>query len=98
MTYYNIIYNTMMSVPVQRGLGVKSTTNFSHANTHGTRSIDVESGFWSTTKRQVSSQNAEIGVLSNGFSVDSTPEINTSEIIVDFQWHFPTDFQWHFPT
>ena len=27
-----------------------------------------------------------------------TPEINTSEFIVDFQWHFPMDFQWHFPT
>ena len=27
-----------------------------------------------------------------------TPEINTSEIIVDFQWHFPMDCQWHFPT
>ena len=27
-----------------------------------------------------------------------TPEINTSEIMVDFQWHFPMDFQWHFPT
>ena len=29
---------------------------------------------------------------------DFTPEINTSEIIVDFQWHFPTDCQWYFPT
>ena len=29
---------------------------------------------------------------------DSTPEIDTSEIIVDFQWHFPMDFQWHAPT
>ena len=29
---------------------------------------------------------------------DCTPEINTSEIIVDFQWHFPMDFQWCFPT
>ena len=28
----------------------------------------------------------------------NTPEINTSEIIVDFQWHFPMDFQRHFPT
>ena len=27
-----------------------------------------------------------------------TPEINTSEVIVDFQWHFPMDFQWHFST
>ena len=27
----------------------------------------------------------------------STPEINTSEIIVDCQWHFPMDVQWHFP-
>ena len=27
-----------------------------------------------------------------------TPEIDTSEIIVDFQCHFPMDFQWHFPT
>ena len=27
-----------------------------------------------------------------------TPEIDTSEIIVDFQWHFQMDFQWHFPT
>ena len=27
-----------------------------------------------------------------------TPEINTSEIIVDFQWDFPMDCQWHFPT
>ena len=26
-----------------------------------------------------------------------TPEINTSEIIMDFQWHFPIDLQWHFP-
>ena len=26
-----------------------------------------------------------------------TPEINTSEIIVDFEWHFPMNFQWHFP-
>ena len=26
-----------------------------------------------------------------------TPEINTSEIIVDFQWHFTIHFQWHFP-
>ena len=24
---------------------------------------------------------------------DCTPEIDTSEIIVDFQWHFPIDFQ-----
>ena len=29
---------------------------------------------------------------------DCTPEINTSEIILDFQWHFPMDCQWHFPT
>ena len=28
----------------------------------------------------------------------STPEINTSEIIMDVQLHFPMDFQWHFPT
>ena len=28
---------------------------------------------------------------------DCTPEIDTSEIIVDFQWHFPMDCQWHFP-
>ena len=27
-----------------------------------------------------------------------TPEIDTSEINVDFQWHFPMDVQWHFPT
>ena len=27
---------------------------------------------------------------------DCTPEIDTSEIIVDFQWHFPMDVQWHF--
>ena len=27
-----------------------------------------------------------------------TPQINTSEIIVDLQWHFPVDVQWHFPT
>ena len=27
-----------------------------------------------------------------------TPEINTSEIIVDYQWHSPMDCQWHFPT
>ena len=27
----------------------------------------------------------------------SIPEINASEIIVDFQWHFPMDCQWHFP-
>ena len=26
-----------------------------------------------------------------------TPEIDTSEIIVDFQWHFPMDLQWYFP-
>ena len=26
------------------------------------------------------------------------PEIDTSEIIVDFQWHFPMDFERHFPT
>ena len=29
---------------------------------------------------------------------DCTPEINTSEIIVEFQRHFPMDFQLHFPT
>ena len=29
---------------------------------------------------------------------DCTPEIDTSEIIVDFQWHFPMDFEWHFQT
>ena len=29
---------------------------------------------------------------------DCTPEINTSETIVDFQWHFPMDCQWWFPT
>ena len=28
---------------------------------------------------------------------DCPPEIDGSEIIVDFQWHFPMDFQWHFP-
>ena len=27
-----------------------------------------------------------------------TPEINTSEIIVEFQWHFPMAVQWHVPT
>ena len=27
-----------------------------------------------------------------------TSEINTSETIVDFQWHFPMDFRWHVPT
>ena len=27
-----------------------------------------------------------------------TPEIDTSEIIVDVQWRFPMDPQWHFPT
>ena len=27
---------------------------------------------------------------------DCTP-VNTSEGIVDFQWHFPMDVQWHFP-
>ena len=27
-----------------------------------------------------------------------TPEINTSEIIMDCQWHFPMDIQRHFPT
>ena len=26
-----------------------------------------------------------------------TPEIDTSEIIKDFEWHFPVDFQWHVP-
>ena len=29
---------------------------------------------------------------------DRTPEIDTSEIIVDLQWHVPMDVQWHFPT
>ena len=29
---------------------------------------------------------------------DCTPEIDTSEIVVGFQWRFPMDFQWHFPT
>ena len=29
---------------------------------------------------------------------DCTPEINTSETIVDSQWHFTMDFQWCFPT
>ena len=29
---------------------------------------------------------------------DCTPEINSSEIIVDFQWRCPMGFQWHFPT
>ena len=29
---------------------------------------------------------------------DRTPEINTSEIIVDFQLHVPMDVQWQFPT
>ena len=28
---------------------------------------------------------------------DCTPEIDTSETIVDFQWHFPMDVQWYFP-
>ena len=27
-----------------------------------------------------------------------TPEVNTSEIIVDLQWHVPMDCHWHFPT
>ena len=27
-----------------------------------------------------------------------TPEIDTSEIIVDFRWHFPIDVHWHVPT
>ena len=27
-----------------------------------------------------------------------TPEIDNSEIIVDFQGHFPMDVQWYFPT
>ena len=27
-----------------------------------------------------------------------TPEMDTSDIIVDFQWQFPMDFQWHFQT
>ena len=27
-----------------------------------------------------------------------TLEIDTSEVIVDFQWPFPMDCQWHFPT
>ena len=26
-----------------------------------------------------------------------TPEIDTSEVIVEFQWHFPMDYQLHFP-
>ena len=26
-----------------------------------------------------------------------TPEIDTSEIIVELKWHFPMDFQWHGP-
>ena len=29
---------------------------------------------------------------------DRTPEIDASESIVDFLWHFPMDFQWHLPT
>ena len=29
---------------------------------------------------------------------DCTPEIDTSEIIVDCQWHFPMDCQWCVPT
>ena len=29
---------------------------------------------------------------------DCTQEIDTSEIIVTIQWHFPMDFRWHFPT
>ena len=29
---------------------------------------------------------------------DCTPEIDTSEIIGDFQWRFPMDFQRHFPS
>ena len=33
-----------------------------------------------------------------GGTKDCTPEIDTSEIIVDFQQHFPMDFQWYFPT
>ena len=28
---------------------------------------------------------------------DCTPEIDTSEITLDAQWHFPMDFQRHFP-
>ena len=27
-----------------------------------------------------------------------TPEVNTSEVIVDAQWHYPMDVQWHSPT
>ena len=29
---------------------------------------------------------------------DCTPEVDTSEVIADFQWHLPMDFQWHLPT
>ena len=39
----------------------------------------------------------DAGVLLLG-AKDCRPEIDTSEIIVDLQWHFPMDFQWHFPT
>ena len=31
-------------------------------------------------------------------ATDCTPEIDTSEIMLDFQWHFPMDFEWQFPT
>ena len=37
------------------------------------------------------------GLVLRGRKV-ARPEIDTSEIIAEFQWHFPMDCQWHFPT
>ena len=42
------------------------------------------------------------GSCSNGDDLlgakDCTLELTASDIVVDFQWHFPMDFQWHLGT
>ena len=39
----------------------------------------------------------DLGRLAKMGTTACTPEIDTSEIFVDFQWHVPTDSKWYFP-
>ena len=38
-----------------------------------------------------------IMIVNPVYMLIGTPEIDTSEMIVDVQWHVPMDVQWHFP-
>ena len=72
-----------------------TTTNNNNDNTNNNVRTTTTTATTTTTTTTIIQLLMIVIILSLG-AIYCTPEINTSEIIVDFQRHFPMDFRCHF--